>query len=161
MATPTATSWTLTSSSTAEGGGQSGISGTRGSGTGKTGIAVPVSGDGRGRFAFVSGEAQLAKLISVNLSDCDSDNPFQDLGTGRDAIFAVNDDRTRINLRQRINRLFTRLQLQDRARLRQPAVFTTNSEEQELDVEIEYINLEEDKPGDVTVKFRQAEQPVA
>ena len=62
----------------------------------------------------------------------------------------------RADIRRRINALFRRLQLQDRARLDGAPEFATNSELQEVTCDITYINLEENKPGQVGLKFSLA-----
>lgn len=155
MPLPTTYSWTLTIGGTGgTPGAGGGVSGSRVSGNGKTGIAVPFSADGRGRLAFVSGDAQLRKIIFLNLSDLESLNPFQaDIGLGSDMIFAIANEALRADLKRRIQALFRRLELADRARLARPPAFETNSSRQEMTVEIEYINLEEDKPGTLSLKF--------
>lgn len=155
MSLPTSYSWTVTlinsgGTSTA----QPGPGGNRTSGQGKTGIALPFSADGRGRLAMVSGNAQLEKIIILNLSDLDSGNPYQgDIGLSADMVFAIASTKIRADVKRRINQLFRRLQLQDRARLNGNPSFTQNSNLQELTVDIEYINLEENKPGQVGLTF--------
>ena len=127
------------------------------SGRGKTGIALPFSTDGRGRLARTAGEGQLSKVILLNLMDLESANPFQDdLGLGAFMIFAVNNEDLHTELRRRINELFRRLQLQDRAKLARPPSFQTNIAEQELEMNISYVNLEENKPGDISETFSLA-----
>lgn len=131
-----------------------GSAGNRTSGQGKTGLALPFAADGRGRLALVSGNDQLEKIIGLNLSDLDSSNPFQgDIGLGSDVVFAVASVKLRADLNRRINLLFRRLQLQDRARLSGRPEFTTDSATQELSVDIKYINLEENKAGQIGLKF--------
>lgn len=99
----------------------------------------------------------------LNLSDLDSANPFQevDLGLGADMVFAVGSDKLRAEVRRRINVLFRRLQLQDRARLDGSPQFTSDSQNQELTVDINYINLEEDRPGNLGLKFSLVNSTVA
>jgi hypothetical protein len=130
------------------------ISGTRGSGDGKAGWAVPFSGDGRGRVAQTFGNDQLEKLIATNLQDLSSGNPFQELGIGEDMVFAVAAEHLRIDLRRRIRALFKRLQLADRARLAKEPDFNVNATVGELTINIDYINIEEDKPGSMSFPFR-------
>lgn len=103
---------------------------------------------------MVSGNFQLEKIIWMNLSDLDSANPYQgEIGLGADMVFAIASAKLRADIKRKINALFRRLQLQDRARLKDAPKFTTNSNLQEMTVDIEYINLEEDKPGSVGLKF--------
>jgi hypothetical protein len=158
MALPTSYSWTvLAIGPSGQPSAQGAPAGNRTSGNGKTGIAIPFSADGRGRLALVSGNEQLEKIIMLNLSGLESANPFQgDLGLGEDMVFAIASTKLRTEVRRRINALFRRLQLSDRARLEGAPAFTTDSQNQELTVDIKYINLEEDKPGEVGLKFSLA-----
>lgn len=153
MPLPTSYTWTITSSTVA-GSTAAATSGARVTGNGKTGIDVPVASDGRGRLALTSGNEQLSKLISLNLADLESANPFQqDLGLGPDVVFSVGDEKLRLEMRRRIRALFRRLQLADRARLAKEPTFSQDSEKQELTVDIDYINIEEDKPGTMALGF--------
>jgi hypothetical protein len=119
-------------------------------GTGKVGIASPLTSNGRGGLLRSSGEGQLKKIIRSNLQDCDSDNPFQsDLGIGNGHIYGLNNEDAQSELRIRIKALFKRLSLENRASLLPPVVFTTIGEE--LTADINYINLEENKQDMVTL----------
>lgn len=155
MSLPTSYSWVIsTTPSGAAIPAGFGPGGNRTSGQGKTGIALPFSADGRGRLALVSGNQQLEKIIILNLNDLESDNPYQgDIGLGADMIFAIASAKLRGDVRRKIALLFRRLQLQDRARLDGSPSFQEDSQNQELTVDISYINLEEDKPGSVSVSF--------
>jgi hypothetical protein len=158
MSLPTSFSWILSQTSPSGNPSTQGSgAGNRTSGNGKTGIAVPFSSDGRGRLALVSGDNQLSKIIMLNLSDLDSTNPYQgDIGIGAEMVFAIASTRLRADIRRRINALFRRLQLQDRARLDGAPDFVTDSSLQEVTCSITYINLEENKPGQVGLKFSLA-----
>lgn len=155
MSLPTSYSWSLSLTNPspalpAIGGG----SGNRTTGNGKTGLAFPVSADGRGRLALVSGNKQLEKIIWLNLSDLDSANPFQgDIGLGADMVFAVASVRLQADVIRKISMLFRRLMLDDRARLEGSPTFTTDTVLNEMTVDINYVNLEEDKPGQLGIKF--------
>jgi len=154
MSLPTSYSWVLTTSAGGQPSALGSNAGNRTSGNGKTGIAIPFSADGRGRLALVSGDDQLRKLIILNLSDCDSANPYQDdLGLGADMIFAIASVKLRADVKRKVNSLFRRLQLTDRARLSGPPSFTTDEEEQSITMDIDYINLEENRPGQLGMKF--------
>lgn len=158
MALPTTYSWTVVSNGNGGGGSTQGApAGNRTSGEGKTGLAIPFAADGRGRLALVSGNAQLEKIIILNLSDLESANPFQgDIGIGADMVFAIASTKLRAEVKRRINQLFRRLQLQDRARLDGPPSFSSDSNLQEMTVDLTYINLEENKPGAVGLTFSLA-----
>lgn len=156
MPLPASYSWFVVSPSSGgiPGGGIRGVAGGRWTGEGKNGIAVPFSSDGRGRLALVSGDEQLRKIIICGLMDCENENPFnQDIGLGSQMIFAQNIDSLQADLRRRINALFRRLQLADRARLASPVKFTVNSAEQELECDVHYLNIEENKSSDLSIGF--------
>lgn len=120
----------------------------------KRGIALPFQTNGRGRLVLCESEEQLRKIIMLNLMNLDSDNPFQsDLGLGAEMIFALQSEQLKAELRRRINATFRRLQLQNRARLAKQPVFTERSETQELEVNISYINLEENKEDKLSLVF--------
>lgn len=134
------------------------------SGTGKIGIQLPVQGDGRGRLVRTSGNDQLQKVISLNLQPLDSANPYQaDIGLGGQVIFAIADVNAQQDLRRRINALFRNLQLQDRARLAGPPTFEVDSEKQDMNCTIDYVNLEEQKAETMELGFslRSTEVKVA
>lgn len=157
MTLPTSYSWTVTTTAGGQPSAQGGPAGNRTSGQGKTGLAIPFAADGRGRLALVSGNGQLEKIITLNLSDLDSANPFQgEIGLDAGLVFAIASTRLRADIKRRINSLFRRLQLQDRARLDGAPSFINDSTLQEMTVDIKYINLEENKPGEVGLKFSLA-----
>lgn len=151
---PTSYTWIVTQTGGGGGrGGPVGLSGNRGI-VGKRAIAVPVSGDGRGRLSLVSGEDQLRKMIMLNLQDLESSNPFQgDIGMGGDMLLTNNTEAIQPELKRRINSLFRRLQLEDRARLAKAVSFKIVPETQELEAFVGYVNLEENKPAEVSLLF--------
>lgn len=119
-------------------------------GTGKVGIDSPMDSDGRGGLKRSTGLDQLKKLIRNNLQDCDSENPFQDdLGLGSQHIFELNNEDAQSDLRVRIKALFKRLSLENRASLDGPITFT--SVDGEMTADVSYINLEENKPDNLTI----------
>ena len=118
-----------------------------------TGIALPFKGIS-GAVATVSGSAQLQKLIIVRLSDCDSANPFQDLGIGADVIFGIDSEESRNVLRLRILEVFKHFEQAGRAKLMGGyPVFAFNSSTQELQADIKYINLEIAQPEEFHLAY--------
>jgi hypothetical protein len=107
-----------------------------------SGIALPF-GTVNGRLALITGEEQLQKIILLSLSDCDSANPFQDLGIGMRAIFAIDGPEVRSHLSEEIKKAFTRFEKAGKARL-SPGYpkFDMNSTTQELVAHVRYINME-------------------
>ena len=51
------------------------------------GVALPVRVGLRGRCVLQSGASQLDKLLTTAMRDCDSENPFQQLGIDQSVIF--------------------------------------------------------------------------
>lgn len=155
MSLPTTFSWNLSlNEPTPVLPASAGTQGNRTSGNGKTGFAIPFGADGRGRVALTSGPKQLKKLILLNLSDLDSANPFQgDIGLSADMVFAIASVKLKTDVLRRVNQLFRRLQLNDRARLSGTPTFDQDDANQEMTLNIVYIDLEENKPGDVGIKF--------
>lgn len=125
------------------------------------GLAVPISGQG-GRIATVSGEDQLRKIIILNLSDCDSANPFQDLGLGSEIIFDIDSPATQGRIRARIMQVFQRLEQADRARL-SPGypIFRSDPDRQELVADVRYVNLETTDEEELAVSYATALSGVA
>lgn len=116
------------------------------------GLNLPV-GTLQGRAVLIEGEEQLKKVIQLAVSDCESDNPFQEEGIGNDSVFDINDALTEQRLRRRVIDAFRALAAQGRARL-DPSypMFSRDSFNQELWIDIRYINLETTNTEDVQLK---------
>ena len=80
------------------------------------GLEVPIEAQ-NGRLMTVAGEDQLKKILMLNLSNCDSANPFQDLGLDPGIVFRLDDPDTRALIRSQIVTLFKRFEREGRARL--------------------------------------------
>lgn len=118
----------------------------------KTGLAIPVRADGRGRWQRLSGSQQTRKIILLNLTDGQSRNPFQDIGLGRDMIFASMSRSLQADMRRRIKTMFDRFEAAKRARLIKQPVFTEFPETQELEVRIDYLDMENNKPQEAVIE---------
>lgn len=118
-----------------------------------TGIALPLQVV-QGRLRLASGEDQLKKIIFLGLSDCDSMNPFQDLGIDTRVIFSINDTDSQARIRRRIQDLFAQLQAQGRAKLAPGApTFSTDAETQDLIADIEYVNMETTAIDELSLQY--------
>ncbi len=118
-----------------------------------TGIAWPFQAV-NGKVKTVTGEEQLKKLIMIRLMDCDSANPFVDLGIGSDMVFAIDSEETRNILRLRIAEIFAHFERQGRAKLAPGfPIFTSDRNQQELHADVRYINLETALPEELTIKY--------
>lgn len=106
------------------------------------GLQVPFQAI-NGRLATSSGEDQLQKILALNLSDCSSANPFQDLGIDPSIVFRINDPDTRGLIRARIIQVFKRFETEGRAKLSDGyPLFLMDSQTQTLMADVKYINLE-------------------
>ena len=122
------------------------------------GIAIPFQANGRGGLLLLTGGEQMRKIIFTRLSDCESSNPYQqDIGIGADMIFAINDESLQAELRRRIDLNFSELRAQGRARLLKPPLFKRKSETQELEVLVQYLDMETNKPEEVKMIFSASE----
>jgi hypothetical protein len=103
---------------------------------------------------LVEGEEQLKKIIFLALSDCSSDNPFQDLGMDPDIVFANNDGETQARLNHRIVERFQRFEVEGRAKLA-PSYprFSADERSQELVVDVRYVNLETTSEEELSLTF--------
>jgi hypothetical protein len=125
------------------------------------GISIPIGGQG-GKLATVSGEDQLRKIIILNLSDCESANPFQDLGIGAQVIFDASSPATQGVIRSRIMQVFKRLERQGRASLAQGyPTFSADRDNGQLIAEIRYINLETTSEEELAIGYATAMGGVA
>lgn len=123
------------------------------------GLTLPVQVS-KGRAVYDRGDAQLRKVIMVALSDCDSLNPFQDLGLDPTDVFAINDEITQAEIRQRIAIAFRRFEAEGTARLLQGyPKFAINSDTQELISELKYQNLETTLTDELALAWSDANTP--
>lgn len=104
------------------------------------GLSLPIRAI-NGRAAIESGEAQLKKIIMLAIADCDSGNPYQELGIDTLIVFALDDQQVKAFARRRIVDAFKRMEAEGRAQLDGDAP-TFSSKDGELTCQIKYINLE-------------------
>lgn len=114
-----------------------------------TGLALPLRCV-NGRAVRSTGEDQLKKIIMLSIADCDSGNPYQDLGIDQALVFSLSDEQTKAYARRRIIDAFKRLEAEGRAELNGTPKFTTR--EGELEVQIKYLNLETNEAQDITLR---------
>lgn len=106
-----------------------------------SGISLPIR-VANGRLVKDSGETQLKKIISLALADCESGNPFQELGVDPAVIFSLNREEVRAYAKRRVIEVFKRLQAEGRATILSGYPVFKQEAEGELVCEIKYINLE-------------------
>lgn len=121
------------------------------------GLKIPVGPDKQGRAKTVDGVEYTKQTIITSLRNCESRNPFQDLGLGNTMIFDINDETTTTRIVIRIEEIFASLEIQEIAKLgssstKQAIEFET-IKEGELDVIIRYIDLEVNRPEEITLNL--------
>jgi len=57
-----------------------------------SGLAMPVAIGGDGGLKLLAGDEYITQLVRTYAADCDSDNPFQDVGIGLEAVFQLSSD---------------------------------------------------------------------
>jgi len=127
------------------------------SGNYASGISIPFRADGDGGVALSEGDPYIRGQVLATVSPNDSENPFQDLGGSESPIFQNADDvEWRQVVRRRIRRQFDELENNNLARLVNLR-FGKGNEEGDLEVSLDYINLESTENRDVTVDLRSGD----
>jgi len=115
-----------------------------------SGISVPFQGTQTGGLSISSDDEYIRQLIMIALSDCSSDNPFQDIGLGEGHVFQPNTSRTKGQILVRVKKVFDDFELRKLARLNgRPKWLSAVDGEAKL--LISYYNLETDKPDELTI----------
>jgi len=57
-----------------------------------SGLALPFAPSGEGGIKVLYGDEYILQLVRTYAADCDSDNPFQDVGIGLEAVFQLSSD---------------------------------------------------------------------
>lgn len=115
------------------------------------GLAIPVMPGPDGRAMMVEDEdEQLAKIIAVGLSDCTSNNPYQNLGMPNAVVFDLNDDTTRGRVYEYLERFFARLQREGRAKLTSVEVEDEPADSGEMVLVVRYTNIKTRSPKAVS-----------
>jgi hypothetical protein len=111
-----------------------------------TGLSIPVGANKAGRAAMSTADENDSKIISTALSDCDSDNAFQqELGLGSGMIFDVNDPLVRAKIMRRLNLIFDEFEKLKRYRLQEDTVKWSKDDDGGLFLEFKYLNIESDE----------------
>jgi len=112
-----------------------------------TGLKIPVGVNNRGGTAMVSGDDHATQAIRTALLDNSSTHAFQqDEGLGSDMIFDNMSVGSRARITFRINSIFRAFEALELFKLKSDTIkWTEIPEEQELELEFKYINLESDE----------------
>ena len=118
-----------------------------------SGIKIPFQRNSRGLTATDSGDSYLAGLILVALNDCDSANPFQDLGIGEN-VFSIQDSAARSKIAGRISNVFDEFKRLEMAELSRSGIKFSDQDGETI-VNVDYISLESGKPQSLTLSVGQ------
>lgn len=110
-----------------------------------TGLRMPVGVDGTGGAALSSKDEQNHKIIKIALSDCDSDNAFQDIGLGNWMIFEIDAPEVQARALNIIRRIFRQFRAEQRYKLLERTIRFNKTTEGELDLEFKYLDIESDQ----------------
>lgn len=113
-----------------------------------TGIKVPLRAI-NGRLEKLGGDAYIEQLIMTGLGDCQSENPFQDIGLGEFMIFGINDDRSTSDIRTRIAQVFALLEADQLAKLERLTFEEEDGHEKKA--HLTYVNIETQERHEIEV----------
>lgn len=122
------------------------------------GLSMPVGVNPTGGAATVEHDENDRKVIWNAISDCSSENAFQqDLGLGSDMVFDISDPVLRARIQQRLFAIFKDFEAQNRYKLKANTIkWSENSAEQELILEFKYLNIESDEEQTFKRPFTKA-----
>lgn len=116
-----------------------------------SGMSLPFRADSDGGVAVSEGETYIKMQVLMCVRPNDSDNPFQDLGVGQEAVFQnAADPDWKLVIRRRIERQFEELDRENLARLKKVR-FEPGDESGDLRVVVQYTNLETTTEGEAAV----------
>ena len=123
------------------------------------GLSVPVTVNKGGGAKKQGSDTQLDKLIVLALQEGDDDNPFQDLGLSPNIIYRINDDISKYDVKEEIERVLT--SFKGRMKLSAEGVQinelrnTLQTVEGESHVSFEYMNLDTHSPREFQAPFTE------
>ena len=113
------------------------------------GLSIPVRAF-QGRAVLEEGDREMAKVITLAVSDRESTNPWNGDAGIRVPLFNLNNSATRAILTREIQEHFTRWEGAERARLLDIATLGGGSE---LSVRISYQDMETDRENEVSLSI--------
>jgi|GEM_PF-5995390 len=123
------------------------------------GLSVPVYVNKGGGAQMQKEENQLDKLVVLALQEGEDDNPFQELGLDPRIIYRVNDDAAKFDARDDIENILksfkNRLELGPDGVVINKEDNTQQTEEGELHVSFEYINLDVNEAKEFAAPFEE------
>lgn len=122
-----------------------------------TGLSVPINVNKGGGAKVQSEDTQIDKLVVLALQEGEDDNPFQDLGISQTILYRVNDDGAKFDAKTEIERVLKsfngRIQIVDGIKISESET-DPQTEEGELHVNFEYINLDTNEANEFSAPFR-------
>ena len=110
-----------------------------------TGLKIPVGVNAMGGVALLEGDDDAMQAIKIALTDCESENAFQqDLGLGSGMVFANNDSMLRARILNNLRSIFNQFQKEKRFKLLENTIKWKDAEG-ELTLEFRYLNMESDQ----------------
>lgn len=122
-----------------------------------TGLAVPVFVNKGGGAQRQKEETQLDKLVVLALQEGNDENPFQDLGLSPTFIYRINDEAAKYDAKNAIENILK--SFENRLKLGPDGINIaeneneTQTEEGELHVSFEYINLDINEAREFAAPF--------
>jgi len=124
-----------------------------------TGLSVPLTVNKGGGARVEPEETQLDKLVVLALQEGDDDNPFQNLGLNPSILYRVNDDGAKFDAREEITNILKtfrgRLKISDAGVVIRDSDNTPQTEEGELHVSFQYINLDINEIKEFAAPFEE------
>jgi len=116
------------------------------------GLRLPCGVDPTGGAALVSKDSNNEKIIKTALSNCYSNNAFQqDLGLGDEFVFDITDATLKARVQRKLVKLFKEFTIQKRFQLLTDTIkWSENVEDQELIMTFKYHDMEADEEKDIT-----------
>ena len=119
-----------------------------------TGFRIPFKQDGRtGGVSVDDGDDYIRGLLLAALNDCESANPFQDLGIGNH-IFKLDESAFRTVAKEKVRNVFEQFKADKLADLAAGGIeFLDQEVEGEVLLSIKYIDLETEEVNELEVTY--------
>jgi len=117
------------------------------------GIAFPFRASPRKGVELSEGPEYIRHLVLVALGDCDSDNPYQDLGIGNAVIFRnLSNPAVQGWVTRKVRDIFRTFEAEELARLH-TLDFEGSVDDGDLTALITYVDLETNTPNELRVSL--------
>lgn len=107
-----------------------------------SGLAFPFKVSRSGGIETMTSDELITAYVRIYCSDCESDNPYQDLGIGSDAIFQVSSDASwKAQVRRKVKQAFS-LYLEPSNLAKLKSISFSKDTEGEDNVDIIFFSIE-------------------